>query len=128
EAFLAKQKQLGDLLKFLETTREGAITLTQLLKRPEMTFTGLPKVAFPASPEVGQQAEIMIKYAGYIERQEQEGSRSKTMEEKQIPDWLDYATVPSLRKEARVKLDQIRPLTIGQASRISGVSPADLSI
>jgi tRNA uridine 5-carboxymethylaminomethyl modification enzyme len=128
DAFVTKQKQLGELLKFLETTREGTITLTHLLRRPEITFRDLPKIDFAVSSEVGQQAEIMIKYAGYIERQEQEVSRSKNMEDKQIPDWLDYGTVPSLRKEARLKLETIRPLTIGQASRISGVSPADLSI
>jgi tRNA uridine 5-carboxymethylaminomethyl modification enzyme len=128
KAFVAKEKQLGDLLKFLEVTRVGTVTLTQLLRRPETSFSDLPATGFAISPEVGQQAEIMIKYAGYIERQEQEVSRSKSMEDKQIPGWLDYSTVPSLRKEARLKLDKIRPLTIGQASRISGVSPADLSI
>jgi tRNA uridine 5-carboxymethylaminomethyl modification enzyme len=128
EAFTTKQKQLGDLLRHLEVTREGTVTLTQLLRRPEMTFSALPKVDFNVPQEVAQQAEIMIKYAGYIERQEQEVSRSKTMDDKQIPGWLDYGTVPSLRKEARLKLEKIRPLTIGQASRISGVSPADLSI
>ncbi len=127
-AFIAKQEQLSNLLRFLERTRDGTVTLTQLLRRPEMTFSQLPKIDFAVIPEVAEQAEIMVKYAGYIERQEHEVSRSKTMEDKQIPAWLDYSTVPSLRKEARLKLDKIRPLTIGQASRISGVSPADLSI
>ena len=128
DAFVAKQKKVNEILRFLEMTREGPITLTQLLKRPEMTFKALPRINFQVPTEVGEQVEIMIKYAGYIERQEQEVTRSKSMEDKQIPDWLNYATVPSLRKEARLKLETIRPLTIGQASRISGVSPADLSI
>jgi tRNA uridine 5-carboxymethylaminomethyl modification enzyme len=102
--------------------------LTQLLRRPEIRYSDLPFRDPALAPEVIEQVEISIKYAGYIERQDQEVSRFKTMEEKQIPDWLDYQTVPSLRKEARLKLEQIRPKTLGQASRISGVSPADISI
>jgi tRNA uridine 5-carboxymethylaminomethyl modification enzyme len=128
ERFVTKQRQVQELLTYLDTTREGAVTLTQILRRPEMTFSSLPNIDFQVSPEVAEQAQIVTKYAGYIDRQEQEVSRFKTMEEKQIPSWLDYATVPSLRKEARIKLEKVRPLTIGQASRISGVSPADLSI
>ena len=77
---------------------------------------------------MAEQIEIAVKYAGYIERQEQEIGKFKTMEDKQIPEWLDYERVPSLRKEARLKLQQIRPRTLGQAARISGVSPADVSI
>jgi tRNA uridine 5-carboxymethylaminomethyl modification enzyme len=72
--------------------------------------------------------EITIKYAGYVERQETEVTRFKTLEDKMIPDTFDYSLVPSLRLEARQKLGKIRPRTIGQASRISGVSPADISI
>ncbi len=123
-----KQKRVLKVLEFLESTREGAITLTQLLRRPEMDFKSLPKIDFMVPPEVAEQVAITVKYAGYVERQEQEVARFKTMEEKQIPEWLNYETVPSLRKEARTKLETVRPLTIGQASRISGVSPADLSI
>jgi tRNA uridine 5-carboxymethylaminomethyl modification enzyme len=69
-----------------------------------------------------------VKYAGYIERQENDIERFKTLEDKQIPDWLDYSAVPSLRMEARQKLTRMRPATVGQASRISGVSPSDISI
>jgi tRNA uridine 5-carboxymethylaminomethyl modification enzyme len=69
-----------------------------------------------------------LKYAGYITRQEHEVNRFKALEDKQIPTEFDYSKVPSLRPEARQKLSTIRPATIGQASRISGVSPADVSI
>ena len=70
----------------------------------------------------------MTKYAGYIARQESEVRKFKTLEDKQIPPHFDYSIVPSLRPEARQKLTKIRPATVGQASRISGVSPADVSI
>ena len=78
--------------------------------------------------EVIQQVEIAIKYSGYIDRQQVEVDKFKSMEDKQIPDWVDYAQVPSLRTEARQKLSKIRPTTLGQASRISGISPADVSL
>ena len=75
-----------------------------------------------------EQVEIAVKYEGYIARQEAEVKKFKSFENKRIPDWIDYATVPSLRTEARQKLVKSKPTTFGQASRISGVSPADLSI
>jgi tRNA uridine 5-carboxymethylaminomethyl modification enzyme len=88
----------------------------------------MPKANFAISAEVVQQVEVEIKYAGYVKRQEIEVARFKDLEDKLIPSSFDYATVPSLRLEARQKLSKIRPRTIGQAGRISGVSPADLSI
>jgi tRNA uridine 5-carboxymethylaminomethyl modification enzyme len=72
--------------------------------------------------------EIAVKYAGYIGRQELEVERFKTLEDKEIPDSFDYASVVGLRTEARAKLGQIRPKTLGQAARISGVNPADISV
>jgi tRNA uridine 5-carboxymethylaminomethyl modification enzyme len=77
---------------------------------------------------VVQQVEIAIKYAGYLERQNNEIEKLKNLQDKQIPKSFDYSIVPSLRNEARQKLAAIRPETLGQASRISGVSPADVSI
>ena len=91
-------------------------------------YKDLPKRDENLPPEVVQQVEIAIKYAGYIDRQQSEIDRFKSMEGKQIPTSFDYATVPSLRSEARQKLTKIRPATLGQASRISGVSPADIGI
>jgi tRNA uridine 5-carboxymethylaminomethyl modification enzyme len=80
------------------------------------------------SDEIVQQVEIAAKYAGYIDRQELEVEKFKKMEDKRIPDTFDFSTVPSLRLEALQKLTRIRPATIGQAARISGVSPADIGI
>jgi len=79
-------------------------------------------------PDVVQQIEIEIKYAGYISRQESEIEKFKRLEDKQIPESFDYIRIPSLRAEAKSKLSKIRPATLGQAARISGVSPADIAI
>jgi len=75
-----------------------------------------------------QQVEIVTKYAGYIDRQEVEVEKFKLLEDKQIPSTFNYDTVHSLRTEARQKLNKIRPATLGQASRISGVSPSDIGV
>ena len=93
-----------------------------------MNYRNLPNRNENLSDEIIQQVEITVKYAGYVERQEIEVARSKNLEDKNIPLSFDFSTVPSLRLEARQKFEKIRPLTIGQAARISGVSPADISI
>jgi tRNA uridine 5-carboxymethylaminomethyl modification enzyme len=111
----------------LERTRVGTETLAQQLRRPEISYTDIVQESH-LPLEVTQQVEISLKYAGYITRQENEVGKLKDLEHKQIPTGFDYAAVPSLRPEARQKLGKIRPSTIGQASRISGVSPADVSI
>jgi tRNA uridine 5-carboxymethylaminomethyl modification enzyme len=128
ELFLKKQEAIQKELVRLDNLRVGATTLTQLLKRPENTYSTLPGAISDLPAGAAEQIEIAVKYAGYIERQNQEIGKFKSMEDKQIPDWFDYERVPSLRKEARLKLKEIRPKTVGQASRISGVSPADISI
>lgn len=112
----------------LESTRDGQVTLAQILRRPEVSYKDLPKRNLELTEDEICQVEILLKYEGYIERQDLDVKKMQLMEGKQIPTWLDYATVPSLRKEARQKLLQIRPTTLGQASRISGVSPADVSV
>ena len=80
------------------------------------------------SPLVYEQVEFAVKYEGYIKKANKEAEKMLSLEEKQIPDDIDYAKVPNLASEARQKLNDIRPTTIGQASRISGVNPADISI
>jgi tRNA uridine 5-carboxymethylaminomethyl modification enzyme len=112
----------------LEKTRAGSETLAQLMRRPEVTYADLPNRDEKLSKEVVQQVEIALKYEGYIARQEVEVAKMKGLEDKQIPPWMDYAKVPSLRTEARQKLAKIQPATLGQASRISGVSPSDVGI
>ncbi len=126
--FLAKRDRLATELSRLRRVKYGSETLDQLLRRPEVSYKTLPSRDESLPSEVAQQVEIEIKYGGYIERQQSEIAKFKSFENKQIPLSFDYSSVPSLRLEARQKLSQIRPLTVGQASRISGVSPADISI
>jgi tRNA uridine 5-carboxymethylaminomethyl modification enzyme len=126
--FATKRDAITTELERLNRTREGTHTLAQLLRRPENTYRSLPNSDPDLPEEVAQQVEINLKYEGYIQREVEEVARFRTLEDKQIPAWLDYETVPSLRHEARQKLGKIRPVTIGQASRISGVTPSDVGI
>ena len=123
-----KQARIDAEILRLETTRHDSETLAQLLRRPELTYKDLPNPDPDLTDEVVQQVETAIKYAGYIARQDSEIAKFKNLEDKHIPPAFDYTSVPSLRNEARQKFIKIRPATLGQASRISGVSPADLSI
>jgi tRNA uridine 5-carboxymethylaminomethyl modification enzyme len=125
--FKAKEKAISEEIERLEKTRAGTESLAQQLRRPEVSFSDIVHET-NLSLDVVQQVEIVLKYAGYIARQEEEVTKLKDLEDKQIPLAFDYSVVPSLRPEARQKLAKIRPATIGQASRISGVSPADISI
>ena len=102
--------------------------MAQILRRPENTYKSILSSHRQVSEEIIVQVEIAIKYEGYISRQEAEVEKIKNLEDKQIPTSFDYSTVPSLRNEARQKLTKIKPATLGQASRISGVSPSDIGI
>lgn len=126
--FVEKQNAIEDEIQRLHSTYVGSDSLAKILSRPEIGYKDLPKPNSTLSCEVVQQVEIEVKYAGYVKRQEIEVARFKDIEHKTIPNSFDYAVVPSLRLEARQKLAKIRPQTIGQAGRISGVSPADISI
>lgn len=110
---------------------KDGIKASDLLKRPEMGYAAIDQFV-PAdtdlSDEVKEQVEIQIKYEGYIEKSLQQVERLKKMEDKKIPDNIDYDAINSLATEARQKLKEVRPLTMAQASRISGVNPADISI
>ena len=127
QQFLAKLQAIKKELERLEKTQNGSVSLAQML-RSSLMYNDLPSKNENLSHEVIQQVEISLKYAGYIDRQETEVQRFRGMEEKKIPGWVDYNSIPSLRTEARQKLNTIRPETLGQASRISGVSPADISL
>jgi tRNA uridine 5-carboxymethylaminomethyl modification enzyme len=126
--FQLKEDAIATDIQRLESTRYGTETLAQILRRPEVKYHDLPNNDNRLSHEIRAQVEINIKYEGYVARQEHEVVKFKTLEDKQIPHAFDYSKVPSLRNEARQKLVEIRPATIGQAARISGVSPADISI
>ena len=112
----------------LRSTRSGTSSLLQWLRRPEVGYLDLPG-ANPSLPaEVRQQVEIAAKYEGYIAREMAEIARARTLEDLPIPASFDFHQVRNLRIEARTKLAATRPGTVGQASRISGVSPSDISI
>ncbi|ALS25793.1 tRNA uridine 5-carboxymethylaminomethyl modification protein [Paenibacillus sp. 32O-W] len=109
----------------------NSVDALSLLRRPEVTYAHLETIVpspLPLSEEMKEQVEIQIKYAGYIEKQLQQVERLAKMENKRIPADIDYMDVHGLASEAKQKLSNIRPLSIGQASRISGVTPADISI
>lgn len=109
--------------------RSGS-SLLDLLRRKEVTYSKL-QLAFnlpELAPQVAEQAEIFAKYEGYITKQRQEVERFMKLENKRLPDDIDYRAIKELSSEAAEKLDKVRPANIGQASRISGVSPADISV
>lgn len=124
-----------EVQKLLESCKstplQSGTTLEELLRRPEIHYDMLApidKERKPLSQEVTEQVEIQIKYDGYIRRQKKQVEQFKKLESRRIPEDMDYDAVPSLRIEAVQKLKEYRPLSIGQASRISGVSPADISV
>lgn len=141
-AIITEKKRLGQLwirpeeaqqAQFDVTTLRHEITCLELLRRPEVTYEHLTRFkkvtqGENVTPEVQQQIEIQIKYDGYIERQEAEISRLRRYEEAFLPEHLDYMQVNGLSTEVRQKLMQYRPTTIGQASRIPGITPAAVSL
>ena len=109
----------------------SALSAYDLLRRADISYDAL-RAAFPVLPAVTgaakNEVETQARYAGYIEKQKEQVARMEKLEAKHLPDTIDYQEVPSLRDEAREKLEKIRPASVGQASRISGVSPADISV
>lgn len=124
--------QTAPLLDSLNSTLpENRMSLAELLKRPEVTYENLA-IIDPDRPQLTShekaKVEVEIKYAGYIDKQLAQIERFKKLETKSLPEGLDYLNMEGLRIEARQKLDKMRPVNIGQASRISGVSPADINV
>ncbi|MFW6000935.1 MAG: tRNA uridine-5-carboxymethylaminomethyl(34) synthesis enzyme MnmG [Halanaerobium sp.] len=124
-------REVRDKLEELDSGNlSKPVTLEALLRRPEISYKDLNYFAEDL-PEVNrdviEQVEVQVKYRGYIDRQQAQVEQFRKMEEKKIPEDLDYNQLENLRLEAREKLNKIKPLSIGQASRISGVSPADIS-
>ena len=113
------------------TPIKNGVRLSDLIKRPQLTYDALAEID-PGRPElpadVREQVNIQIKYAGYIEQQLKQVEQFKKLEGRLLPDDLDYETIQGLRLEARQKLNLVRPQNLGQASRITGVSPADISV
>lgn len=126
-----KEQQIESTLALLETKHVGQATLTKYLRRPETTWDEvtehLPELK-QLPDDVVQQVTYDVKYSGYIARQQMEIDRQNRLAEKQIPDDFDYEAIGHLRTEAMQKLTTIRPTTIAQASRISGITPADMAL
>ncbi|MCH2371181.1 MAG: tRNA uridine-5-carboxymethylaminomethyl(34) synthesis enzyme MnmG [Pirellulales bacterium] len=126
-----KESQIEKALTLLESKHLGQATLTKHLRRPETTWDEiiehLPELS-ELSPDVVQQVTYAVKYSGYIARQQMEIDRQSRLAEKSIPDNFDYDAIGHLRTEARQKLSTIRPATVAQASRISGITPADMAL
>ena len=124
--------EVQSLLESLNSTLlKSRTTIAELIRRPELNYKVLAPIdkERPELPEdVCEQVEINIKYDGYIRRQMKQVEQFKKLEQKKLPEDIDYEDVGSLRIEARQKLEAYRPVSIGQASRISGVSPADISV
>jgi tRNA uridine 5-carboxymethylaminomethyl modification enzyme len=127
-----KEKAIADLSEYLRTHRHGQETLERWLRRPDVDWAKLCEMQ-PALKQWDHQGAIQqvvleTKYAGYIDRQAAQVERFQRLESKRIPAHFDFAAVPQLRAEAREKLQRIRPTNLGQAGRISGISPADLAV
>ena len=117
--------------KHESTTLKTAASLAEILRRPEMKYEYLQEIdpEWPNLPQdVCEQVEIDIKYDGYIKRQLKQVEQFKKLESKKLPEDINYAEIKSLRIEAVQKLNLCKPISVGQASRISGVSPADISV
>jgi tRNA uridine 5-carboxymethylaminomethyl modification enzyme len=107
------------------------VSLEKLLKRPELSYSDLETLAPPSKPlseRVREQVEVECKYEGYLRRQEAEVNKFKQLEQTLLPKDFDYQAIPGLSNEIRQKLTSIRPASLGQASRIPGMTPAALSI
>jgi tRNA uridine 5-carboxymethylaminomethyl modification enzyme len=131
DRLLCKEAEIAQAIAILETTRCQEASLSKLLRRPEIEWHDLvarePGLA-AFSEIVAQQVCHDVKYAGYIARQEVEISRQQRLAEKRIPDAFDFSRIVHLRAEAREKLSRVRPASLAQASRISGITPADVAL
>jgi tRNA uridine 5-carboxymethylaminomethyl modification enzyme len=119
------------LLKCNSTAIVGDISLEQLIKRPEVGYDNISRISPPPAPldkSAAEQVEIQVKYEGYIQRQLQQVERFSSLEQKKIPLDMDYDALIGLGTEVKQKLNQVRPVSLGQASRISGVTPAAISL
>lgn len=129
---MIKPDDVNDLLKEIgSSTLDSSKSMVELLKRPELTYDNLSSVDTDrptVDEEIYRQCEIQIKYKGYIKKQMKQIKKFKKLEKRLLPEQIDYHTIEGLRIEARQKLDKIRPASLGQASRISGVSPADINV
>jgi len=128
-----KERRIEEVREMLERCRRGDRTLAELLRRPGTDFDDLRGLecsldAMDVPEEVAEQVQIELKYEGYIKRQLQEVEKVRRLEGWRIPEDFDYGSLKTIRTESRQKLSAVRPATLGQASRVSGVTPADISV
>ena len=126
--FAARRDAVSNVTAVLATTRVGDGTAADHLRRPEASWADVADRLPPVDPAVARLAEIRAKYAGYIAQQDRAVERFAKLETKLIPPTLDYAAVSGLRNEARQKLTTFTPRSLGQALRISGITPADVTL
>ena len=113
------------------SSRGQGVKLADLLKRTELTYDMLEPIDVERpelTEDIREEVEIQIKYEGYIKLQEEQVEKFKKLESKKIPETINYDDIKGMRLEARQKMNKIKPISVGQASRISGVSPADVSV
>jgi tRNA uridine 5-carboxymethylaminomethyl modification enzyme len=131
ERLEAKEAEITAGLQLLRRGRVGEQSAEKFLKRPEIGWEEItrhvPELA-RLSPAAARQVEFDVKYSGYVERQRAEVERHHRLSAKRIPEWFDYATIAALRSEARQKLSEVRPATLDQARRISGITPSDIAL
>jgi tRNA uridine 5-carboxymethylaminomethyl modification enzyme len=126
---LAKTFAIEQLKEKSQVVRHEGVALSQWIRRPENFVSALPEdIRSLASQDIWSQVETDLKYEGYIRRELESVARHQRQEDQPVPMDLDYAGIPGLRNESRQKLTQVRPSTLGQASRISGVTPADVAL
>ena len=132
ETVISPSKEVNDILVSRETSEiNTGVHLIDLIKRPQLDYKALAPIDIhrpDLDPNIFEQVEVEIKYEGYISKQLKQVEQMKKLENKSLPNNFDYSEINGLRLEAREKLNKIQPLNIGQASRISGVSPADVSV
>lgn len=126
--FIERRDAIEAELARLRSTWNGRLTYAEILRRPDVSYDQLEIARRDLPADVKAQVEIQIKYEGYIARDLEQIERFKKLETKQIPRWIDYDKITALRFESREKLKRFRPDSIGQASRIAGVTPADIAV
>ncbi len=128
---LEKEQAISRIRQLLDSRRQEGVTLTKILRRPDVTWNDLVPLAAQlaeVATDVADQVAIDVKYAGYIDRQLQQVTRQQRLASKRIPDNFDYLKLVHLRNETRQKLARVRPRNVDQASRISGITPADIAL
>jgi tRNA uridine 5-carboxymethylaminomethyl modification enzyme len=127
-SFSEKRDMIEAEFARLQKLRNGANTYAEILRRPNIKYDSLEIANRTLPDDVKQEVEIQVKYAGYVARDIEQIQRFKTLEDKRLPSWVDYGKITALRIESRQKLERYKPDSIGQATRISGVTPADIAI